>query len=43
MLGWGIAVVIHGANVFFTGQFLGKEWEERKVKELLDAEKQSKK
>ena len=39
---WGIGIVIHGAKVFlFKDKFLGKEWEERKIKEIL--EKESKK
>jgi len=34
LLGWGIAVVMHGFSVF--GGFWGPEWEERKVKELME-------
>lgn len=34
--GWGIALLIHGLNVFGSGRFLGEEWEERKTRELLE-------
>ena len=36
LLGWGIGVAAHGASVLGTGRFLGKEWEERKIRELMD-------
>ena len=33
---WGIGIVFHAANVFiFKGKFLGKEWEEKKIKEMM--------
>jgi tellurite resistance protein TehA-like permease len=33
---WGIGIVLHAANVFiFKGKFLGKEWEEKKIKEMM--------
>ena len=33
---WGIGVALHAANVFiFKGKFLGREWEEKKIKELM--------
>jgi len=35
LLGWGIGIVAHAASVFGTGKFLGKEWEEQKIKELM--------
>jgi hypothetical protein len=34
MLGWGIGVAFHAVNVFG----LGRSWEERKIKELMDQE-----
>jgi hypothetical protein len=43
MLGWGIGVVFHGLKVFNYMPFLGKEWEEQKIKEFMDREEQSKK
>jgi hypothetical protein len=36
LLGWGIAVVLHGFSVF--GGFWGAEWEERKTRELMARE-----
>ena len=41
MLGWGIGVVIHGMKVFNCLPFLGKDWEEQKIKEFMDKEKNS--
>jgi hypothetical protein len=36
MLGWAIGVGVHGINVFGINIFLGKDWEERKLKEIMD-------
>lgn len=36
---WGIGVAFHALGVFGTGIFLGNDWEERKIKELMDREK----
>lgn len=35
MLGWGIGVAFHAVSVFG----IGKSWEEKKIKELMDEEK----
>ena len=36
---WGIGVLIHGLVVFNVFSFvLGKDWEERKIKELMEKE-----
>lgn len=43
MIGWGIGVVIHGMKVFNYMPFLGKDWEEQKIKEFMDKEKANKK
>jgi len=43
LLGWGIGVLFHGMKVFNYSPFLGKNWEERKIKELMEKENQSKK
>lgn len=37
---WGIAVVIQGLRTFMHNFMLGSNWEERKIKELMDKEKQ---
>jgi hypothetical protein len=34
-LGWGIGVIGHTVAVFFEAGFWGREWEEKKVKELM--------
>jgi 2TM domain-containing protein len=36
LLGWGIGLVAHGLSVFGLGGFLGSEWEERKIKEIVE-------
>ncbi len=36
--GWGIGVLIHWMKVFNRVPFFGKDWEERKIQELLDKE-----
>jgi hypothetical protein len=36
LIGWGIGIVAHAASVFGTGRFWGKEWNERKIKVLMD-------
>lgn len=41
-IGWGIGVAVHGISVFNYIPFLGREWEERKIQELLDKEKNRK-
>ena len=39
LLGWGIGVAIHGMVVFNYMPFLGKDWEEQKIKEFMEKEK----
>lgn len=34
-LGWGLGVVLHGLDAFGYSPFLGKNWEERKIKEFM--------
>ncbi len=36
LIGWGIGIAIHAATVFGPGRFWGAEWEERKIKELVE-------
>lgn len=38
-MGWGLGVTIHGLTVFADGTFFGTSWEEKKVAELMSAEK----
>ena len=40
---WGIAILLHASKVFIIkGKYLGKEWEERKIKEIMEKESNSK-
>jgi len=40
---WGIAILLHASKVFILkGKFLGKEWEEKKIKEMMGKESNSK-
>lgn len=39
---WGIGLVAHGLSVFGGTLFLGKDWEQRKIKELMDEDKRTK-
>ncbi|MBT8261199.1 MAG: 2TM domain-containing protein [Bacteroidia bacterium] len=36
--GWGIGLFFHAAKAFRWNPFLGKDWEERKMKEFMDDE-----
>ena len=37
IIGWGIGLLIHAFTVF--GNVMGKAWEERKIKEILEKDK----
>ena len=39
-LGWGIGVIAHGITVLPVWGFFSHEWEDRKVKELMERERQ---
>lgn len=40
---WGIAILLHASKVFILkGNFLGKEWEENKIKDMMGKESDSK-
>lgn len=40
---WGIALLLHALSVFsITNKYLGKEWEERKAKEIMEKEQRRK-
>lgn len=36
---WGIGLVFHAFNVFGMSFLLGKDWEEKKIKEIMDKDK----
>ena len=40
MFGWGIGVVFHGLDVYEYNPFLGKNWESKKIKELMKEDDQ---
>ncbi len=40
LLGWAIGVGVHGINVYGLNLFLGKDWEDRKLKEIKDKQNQ---
>lgn len=39
LLWWGLGVVIHGLKVFNAFPVFAKDWQEKKIKELMDKEK----
>ncbi len=39
MFGWGIGLFFHAVRVFNWFPFLNKEWEERKIKQFTDKDK----
>jgi hypothetical protein len=40
MIGWGIGIFFHAMNTFNLG-IMGKDWEERKIKEMIEKEHNS--
>lgn len=36
---WRIGLVIHAVTAFGGGQFLGKEWEDKKIKEYMEKDR----
>ena len=39
---WGIGLLAHGLSTFLPYFILGKDWEERKIKEFMEKEKANK-
>lgn len=37
--GWGIGLLLHGVSVFGFGLALGRDWEERRYRKLMDRER----
>ncbi len=35
---WGIGLLVHGSSFFLPHFFLGKDWEEKKIRDLMDEE-----
>lgn len=40
--GWGIGLLFHGLGAFKVMPFFGKDWEEDKIKELMEKDKKQK-
>lgn len=36
---WGIGIIWHAYATFAGGRFMGKDWEERKIREILEEKK----
>ncbi|HEX8270185.1 MAG TPA: 2TM domain-containing protein [Flavobacterium sp.] len=43
MIGWGTGLAFHAMEVYDYNPFLGKNWTERKMKELMEKEQQNNK
>jgi hypothetical protein len=43
LLGGGVAIFLHGLKAFKNPPFINEQWEERKIKELMEKDKQSNK
>jgi len=41
-IGWGIGVIFHWLEANNYNVFLGKNWEERKIKEMMEEERKRK-
>ncbi len=39
LLGWGIGLLAHAVSVFGAWQWLGKDWEEREIRKILEKDK----
>ena len=42
LLGWGIGLFFHAMGVFVFSKFPGNQWEERKIKEIMEKMKEDK-
>lgn len=42
MLGWGFGLFFHAMKAFNYTPFLGKDWEQKKLKEFMENDKQNK-
>ena len=36
LIGWGLGLLGHAMSVFGLGGFLGKEWEEKKIRQIVE-------
>ncbi len=42
LLAWGVGLLAHALGVFLPSALLGKNWEEKKIKQLMEQEKNNK-
>ena len=42
LLAWGVGLLAHALSVFLPSALLGKNWEEKKIKQLMEQEKNNK-
>ena len=42
LIGWGIGLFFHGLKAFDYSPFLGKNWEQQKIREFMDKENRRK-
>ncbi|MXN89880.1 histidine kinase [Flavobacterium sp. Sd200] len=42
LVGWGTGVVFHGLSAFGRIPFMGADWEERKLREFMEKDKENK-
>ena len=40
VFGWGLGIAVHASKVFGWNPFLNKEWEQRKIKEFMDKDRE---
>lgn len=42
LMGWGMAIIVHGLKVFSFPPFFNKKWEEKKIREIMEKEQNRK-
>ncbi|MFD2940608.1 2TM domain-containing protein [Flavobacterium notoginsengisoli] len=42
LMGWGMAIILHGLKVFSFPPFFNKKWEEKKIREIMEKEQNRK-
>lgn len=41
LIGWGMGLAAHGLSVFVFSSIMSKDWEEKKIKELMEKNKEN--
>jgi len=39
---WGVGILLHASSIFIKGKYFGEEWEEKKIKEIMEKQGKSK-